>query len=385
MPIPFVERFDRWIFDSFIVTPEGLGLYRIAFAAFALLLLTPGHSALIDFAAAATLPDAFFHPPPGPMMLFSGFPPRLIVDAIELLLTLSLVALLLGYRTRLASLATGGFMLLGYGFAFSTGKVNHVMLFVLLPLVMAASNWGAAYSLDARRTPRSARTVHSWPLTMMALLVGFAMFTAGFSKLLGGWLDPATQATQHHFIKHFFIRGRQDLLAPIFTSVDYPLFWEALDVATVLFEVGFLVAAFHPVTTRLFAACAVLFHFSTMMMLNISFLVHLPVYAVFINWSRIAQTLSVDPGMFFERLNRPPLMLLLGTGAAGLLYAFGSPIMVLNRLIPLASDLTAVEVVALSTAALALLVYALRRLHRFAGRGASGDASRLSRPPFLSH
>lgn len=362
MSTPLARRFDRWIFTSFPVTPEGLGLYRIAFAAFALFIATPGHSPLVDFTAAASLPAAFFRPPPGPMMLFTDFPPPFVIHAIGLLLTVSLVALLLGYRTRLASVATSVLLLIGYGFAFSAGKINHVMLFTLLPLVMAASNWGAAYSLDAQRGA-TARTVHAWPLTMMALLVGFAMFTAGFSKLLGGWLDPTTQATQHHFVKHFFVRGRQDLLAPLFASVDHPFFWEALDVATVLFEVGFLAAAFYPVATRLFAACAVLFHFSTMMMLNISFLVHLPVYAAFIDWSRIGQTLTVDPGMFFARLDRHrPLTLLVSGGAAGLLYALGSPLMAINRFAPLASDLTALEVATLSTATAMILIYAVRRL-----------------------
>lgn len=365
MPTRLSQRFDRWIFGSFAVTPEGLGLYRIFFAAFALLFLTPGHSALVDFAAPTVLPDAFFHPPPGPMMLFAGFPPAFVLHGVELLLTVSLVALLLGYRTRLASVLTGALLLVGYGFAFSVGKINHVLLFALLPLVMAASNWGAAYSMDAQRAPRS-RTVHAWPLTMMALLVGFAMFTAGFSKLLGGWLDPSTQATQSHFVKHFFVRGRQDLLAPVFAAIDHPLFWETLDVATVAFEVGFLLAAFSPAATRLFAAFAVVFHFSTMVMLNISFIFHLPVYAAFADAPRIARALPVDLGAAFARLDRHRgRTLLAGGAAAGLLYAFGSPLLVLNRLVPLASDLTGIEVFALGTA---LLVVALHVAWRWAPR-----------------
>lgn len=357
------QRFDRWIFESFAVTPEGLGLYRIFFAAFALLFLTPGHSPLVDFAAAAALPEAFFLPPPGPMMLFSDFPPASVMHGVELLLTASLVALLLGYRTRLASVLAGALLLIGYGFAFSVGKINHVILFALLPLVMVASNWGAGYSMDALRTARPARRVHAWPLTMMALLVGFAMFTAGFSKLLGGWLDPTTQATQGHFVKHFFVRERQDLLAPIFASVEHPFFWEALDVATVAFEVGFLVAAFFPAATRLFAACAVLFHFSTMVMLNISFIFHLPVYAVFVDGARIDRALPVDLGAVFAHLDLHRGLTLMGAGAAaGLLYAFGSPLMTLNRLLPLASDLTAVEVLVLGTAVLLIALRVAWRL-----------------------
>jgi len=355
--------FDRWIFDSFEVSAEGLGLYRIFYAAFVLLLLTPGHSPLLGFTGAANLPAAFFQPPPGPMMLFTDFPPPWVATSICLLLNLSLVALLVGYRTRTASIATGTLMLLGYGLAFSAGKINHVMLFALLPIVMAASNWGVAYSLDAQRHSDAQRNVHAWPLTMMALLVGFGMFTAGFSKLLGGWLDPTTQATYGHFVKHFFVRGRQDLLAPVFASVDSVLFWEVLDVATVLFEMGFLAAAFHPATTRLFAACAVLFHFSTMMMFNISFAIHLPVYAAFVNWTSVAQTATLNPETFFSWIRRRwKLASGLGGSVAVLFYGFGSPQTLLDRFVPLSSDLTATEVLAVSAAALGLLLYVILRL-----------------------
>jgi uncharacterized membrane protein YphA (DoxX/SURF4 family) len=347
------RRFDRWIFDSFDVTPTGLGLYRIVYAAFVLFVLTPGHSPLLRFDGIVQLPDAFFHPPPGPMMVFSDFPPLWVAQTTSGLLTLSLVALLIGYRTRAASIATGVLMLIGYGFAFSVGKVNHVMLFVLVPLVMAASNWGAAYSWDRWRRPEAPRRVHAWPLTLLALLLGFAMFTAGFSKLLGGWLDPTSLATQGHFLKQFFVSGRQDLLAPIFLAVDSGLFWKALDTATVLFEMGFLVAAFHPVATRLFAACAVLFHFSTMMILNISFAIHLPVYAAFVNWAGIAQALPFDGEALAERASRRPWALgLLGGGTAILLAQLGSPFFWLDETVSLTSDLTVPEVLVVSIAVL---------------------------------
>jgi hypothetical protein len=297
------------------------------------------------------------------MMLFSDFPPVWIAQAMRLLLIVSLVALLVGYRTRAASLFTGGLLLMGYGFAFSIGKVNHVMLFVLLPFVMSASNWGAAYSIDAHRRSAARQDVHAWPLTLMALLVGFAMFTAGFSKLLGGWLDPTVLATQGHFLKQFFVSGRQDLLAPIFLSIDSVLFWKALDVATVLFEMGFLVAAFHPTATRLFAASAVLFHFSTMMMLNISFAIHLVVYAAFAHWTGMDRALSpVLRARLVRVFKRPMTLALLGGGTAALLAAFGSPFMALDDAFSFTSDLTAAEVVAVTAAASIIVARAGQRL-----------------------
>jgi hypothetical protein len=47
------------------------------------------------------------------------------------------------------SIATGLLILTGNGFAYSMGKINHDLLLAAIPLVMAFSNWGSAWSLDA--------------------------------------------------------------------------------------------------------------------------------------------------------------------------------------------------------------------------------------------
>ena len=351
---------DHWLFRAFTASPKGLGLYRIAFALFALLVLTPGHIALLDFSFVGTLPGAFFLPPPGPLMLLPGPPPPWLLDALHLLLIGSLVALLVGYRTRWAAWAVFALLLTGYGLTFSVGKVNHVMLFVLLPLVMSLTNWGAAYSLDAAagRTPR---TVQVWPLALLALLVGFAMFTAGFSKFIGGWLDPMTQATQGHFVKQFFARGRQDFLAPWLLQVDSAVFWEMLDWGTVVFEMGFLVAALRQRWMRGFVAAAIGFHLSTLLMLNIAFVFNYVVYAAFIDWTRVARCW---PGL--QRLPNPahaPRLTLLAAGLSTLLlWHYGSPLLWGNLSAGLASDLTWVEVGCNAVAVVIVLVGAYRSL-----------------------
>lgn len=343
---------DRWIFDSFDVRARGLALYRIAFALFAFLFVAPGHGQYGNFAFIASFPDAFFLPPPGPLALFEGFPPGYAFEALHLLVNLSLAALLFGWRTRFASVLTALLLLAGYGFSYSFGKINHNLLFVLVPLVMAPSGWGAALSLDARAGRSAGRVLRSWPLVMLALLLGFAMFTAGFAKLIGGWLDPSTHATQGHLVKQFFVRGRQDLLAPFFLSVDQPLFWEALDWATVLFEVGFLAAVFHPRATRLFAALAVFFHLGTMLMLNIAFTFHLIVYAAFIDWRRAAARLPRLPSPNAQSWG---LLLMLATGL--LFYGVGSPLLALTDPGTFASDLTVKDLLAVGGAALLVMFF----------------------------
>jgi hypothetical protein len=277
------DRFSRWIFESYRPTAEGLALFRIFAAMMILFFLMPDATYYTDL---AKFPDDFFSPPPGPMMLVGVFPPAWFFYTIHTLLVVSLIGVLLGYKTRISSLMSTLFMLILLGFIFSIGKVNHMMLLILLPAVMAFSNWGGAYSIDAHYLRRKTQA-EGWPLVLLALFIGFMMFTAGFAKILGGWLHFDTFATQGHLLNQYFVRGRTELLSGLVVEINQPWIWGVLDWATVMFEAGFLLAAMRAGWTRLFVSFAVLFHFSTMLTLNIAFLVNFPAYAAFLPWNKI--------------------------------------------------------------------------------------------------
>lgn len=357
--MPFSRSWwDWWMFDAYSATPEGLGLYRISYALFVLLFFLPGHAEFASFSFVSSLPDLFFHPPPGPMQLVPGFPSPVFVEVLHFLLIVSLTAVLVGFYTRTASVATTLLFLVGYGFSYSVGKINHNMLFILLPAGMALSNWGAAYSFDARAS-RASRRVSAWPIALVVLATGFAMFTAGLPKILGGWLDPTTQATQGRLVRQFFVHGRQDLLAPLAVALDTLALWEPADVATVVFEVGFLAAILHPFTTRLFAAGAILFHTGVLLVLNISFSFNFIVYAAVMPWPQIAakgQWLSsLAPRLRLPAWGRGSLVL----AVAGLLYTAGSPALWLNDLGAFASGLTVTDLIVFGLAWIGLLTSAL--------------------------
>jgi hypothetical protein len=74
--------------------------------------------------------------------------------------------------------------------------------------------------------------------------------------------------------------------------ITNPLFWEALDFAAVIFELGFLVAVFQQRLFRMWMGLAVVFHFSNYLMLGIPFFFNVPVYAAFLPWERISQLLK---------------------------------------------------------------------------------------------
>lgn len=281
--------FSKWIFDSFELSAEGAALYRIFYGLFLLFFLLPS---LDLYPFISSLPGDFFMPPPGPMALFNNFPSYNFFLILHGALFLSTCCLIAGFYTRLSSIFTGIFLLLIKGFIFSVGKINHELLFILIPFLMAFSGWGKVYSIDAARGKKTTVKIEHWTLLLLALFIGFMFFTAGFSKIIGGWLNIDTHAALGHFYKQYFVVGRQDFLADNAIQISSPVFWESMDYLTVLFETSFLLAVFHARSARIYICMAVLFHFSLMMILNISFLPNFAAYAAFLNWNNVARYLN---------------------------------------------------------------------------------------------
>lgn len=313
--------FEQWIYNTWEVSPGGLGLIRITSSLYILVFLFPGDG-LAHYEFLSAMPDQFFRPPPGPMSLLSSFPPVHFFQGLLVFLTLSLILLTIGYKTTVVSILSGSIIIVLHGFLFSIGKVNHELMIGIFPIVMAFSNWGAAWSVDSIRQAVPGK-VESWPLTMLALMIGFMMFTAGFPKILGGWLDPSTQAVQGHLFNQYFMRGRDALMAGWLVNLDSPLFWEVLDWAAIIFEVGFLVAVWKAGWFRFFLAIAVLFHFSTMLMLNIPFIPNMLIYAAFLNWVGIDKKINEWMGIEPDTVGRQATLKVM-TGIIGsTLFAFG--------------------------------------------------------------
>src|SRR5687768_18063707 len=108
-----------------------------------------------------------YAPPPGPMQLFGGFPDAWVLHALELVLAAVFVALLVGYRVGLTSVTATVTMVLGYGFAYSLGKIDHNVLFILTPVVLAAAGWCGR------------GTVRPVVLRLWAFAIGLALLSAG--------------------------------------------------------------------------------------------------------------------------------------------------------------------------------------------------------------
>lgn len=279
--------FDHWAFRAHAAPAEGLAIYRILFSTFLLLAIMP------KFVWLAELPTSFHAPPPGPFALASSFPPAPVFIALELLLAVAAVSLLLGYRTRLASLGLGVTLMVGFGFVYSLGKINHGMLLLnIVPILLAFSPWGTRFSLDARRGAKSGDP--GWPLAFMALLTGLWMLTAGVGKAVTGWLDPGTHAARAWIIKNLALDDRAPILADTALRIDSEFFWSGVDYLTVALEVGLVLTVFWPLAFRLMLAFFVFFHVGIYLTMGIAFGAGIIAYAAFVKWEGLFPRSAVE-------------------------------------------------------------------------------------------
>lgn len=315
-------RLDRWMFSAFELSPRGAAVYRMLFAAGLLLAIKPPVWTFI-----ADYPDSFFSPPFGvTFFFFTGFPPALYFQALNVVLVFAAVALFFGWHTRAASLALAASIFAGNMWSYSFGKINHDILFIVVPLVMAFSGWGDALSVDATRRTAPPRT-NAWPLALLALLVGFAMFTAGWTKAVTGWLDPTTHATHGQLIMNYFIQNRTDGLSSLALGVEAPWFWELLDQSTVVLECALLPAVLSRAAFRVNLALLTFFHVSVMLVLRIEFPANLLGYAAFVDWEAVVRRVPRPVSNALAALPRPSRMVpaLLGSVLAALAVAGASP------------------------------------------------------------
>lgn len=274
------ERIDAWL-RAGDATRTSLAGFRIVYAAISLLVLP-------DFSWVAGFPDSMYNPPPGPMQLFSGFPPEIVLRGLEAAMAAGLIAILIGWRTRLASFLVVGVAMTGFGFTYSLGKIDHDILLVLVPGAMALAGWGDRLSVDAlRRRGRPTERAEQWPLRLFALLVGLAFLTAAMPKVRGGWLSWSSHAVQAMQGRHYLSNGHHGLLAGLFFHFNNPVFWEAMDIATIVIEAGMLLAVLNWRSTRVVFAIAATFHLGVWLMMTIPFIMNVVAYAFVVRWDRL--------------------------------------------------------------------------------------------------
>jgi hypothetical protein len=278
-----VDRFDTWVFRGWPVTAKSLGTVRILYAGVSLLVGTP------HWTWAGRLPGAVWNPEPGPLRLLPGPPGPTVMVILQLLFVMALVALLVGWRTPIVSVAVTVIGAVGFGITYALGNYDHSFIGVLTPAVLAPSGWGAKWSVDAAQG--RVKAVEGWPVRLLAWLLGLAMLTSAYPKVRAGWLDIHTHAVLGQLANQYFVHGRRALLATQSIHLHAGAFWEVFDDLTIVVEGGFVIAVLTVAGTRLWAAMAAVFHAVILLMINIPFSANLLIYVAFVDWSVVTSRL----------------------------------------------------------------------------------------------
>ncbi|WP_157180098.1 MULTISPECIES: HTTM domain-containing protein [unclassified Rhodococcus (in: high G+C Gram-positive bacteria)] len=271
-----IECVDR-LSDAYRAGPTYLGVVRILFALYVI-------ARPVDYEWAGKVPAAFFQPAPGPFSWLDHAPAPAFLLGLEITRLVLAVALLIGYRTVGVSFAMAIVLVTGSGIANSFGKVDHFILFEILPFAMAAAGWGAALSLDAHRAKNSHRArpiSRGLPILMWAMTVAFALFTAALPKAISGWLDPSREATRGFVARDIVDPTKVGPLTSRVFQIDSEWFWKLLDYATIVAEGWLIVLVLFPVLFRIGIAIILVFHLGVYLTLGIEFDSYLFVYLPF--------------------------------------------------------------------------------------------------------
>lgn len=277
-----VARFDRWMLTEFRASAVDLAVARVIVAGFLL-------SELPRARWISRLPDVFFDPPLSVAAVWSRFPSPSAVTAANLAAVVALTMLLLGWRTRPASIASTVLLVVVNSFAYATGKIDHNILIVVAPMVMASSGWGDTWSLDALQ----GRVLHvdpdmqsgRWSLAWLSMIIALAMSTAAVVKAASGWLDLATSSSFGHAVTNAVVSSRDTWLGSLSIRHLPEMAWEFADWTTVLLESAGLVAMWRRRWFMWWCAGLALFHLLVALQMNIWFATNLMAYAIFVPWS----------------------------------------------------------------------------------------------------
>ncbi len=282
-----MQRWHRFWFSP--AGPTNLAVARIVIAIHALWLLLSR-----DFAAISALPPEFWSGVrASSMWRYLLFPGHYALETgLTALAVACLLAVLVGVATRAACAASA--VLLYHLAPLETiiwtpnPYERGLEVTVLALVVLAAAPCGDALSLSSSRNiPREHSGDYRWPLVLIQLFVAQIYLFAGYAKLYRvGW--PWVSAEN---LRRWLLMFNQEDQVAMFTTVgpwlaEHPTLLLGAAVATIAFDLGFILVLFFRWARWVFLPTAVLFHAGIALSMNIAFL-NLPQLLLFVDWERL--------------------------------------------------------------------------------------------------
>lgn len=261
---------------------ESTSVFRIIYGLFLLVAFEP------NFGWLGSMPQYFFNPPILSIAnLFDDFPSQSFFIAIDFILLLSVIALILGIRARIAGLVFVVLGILATSFQFSFGKIDHSILIYATLACFSFTEWGTRFALVPDKKLK--HNYNQQAFSLLAVFVCFGFFVAGLEK--GWWwsnLDFNKSGSVRWVYDAFYTVRRQYLLAPYVINILPFWSYKFIDYLTVAFELSpifFLLKS--RLSWRIWLLSACCFHLVNTLVLNISFLGNAIVYLAFVDYSRL--------------------------------------------------------------------------------------------------
>ncbi len=256
--------------------PSGLAYVRILSGIFFLAVYPPRWQWIGE------IPDSLFHPPILSLAnLISRFPSTSFLFTTELLATLSLFFVTLGYRTRISALLAALLYILNLNFVYSFGKIDHSIMLPVTLLCLAFTN--AGHTLALRKDRFIDPKIERLSLSFFGVCIAFGMFSAGFAKFIW-WLDfdLTSSGFLSWYYPNYYMYCKQDLLASWIPAIPQASI-EIAEYMVVFLEISgmiWIVVSERTWKYWLFGLC--IFHLATHLTLNIAFTGHVIVYGIFL-------------------------------------------------------------------------------------------------------
>jgi hypothetical protein len=272
---------DRWLFEEYRTDPESLALFRIFFSVFVLLAEIP--------TGLWSIPAAAYSPPVSLAAFFTAPPPHWVMLGLNCFALLCASSLLIGMYTTASSLGLAFGIMTINSFCFADGKIDQGLV-IWIALILARSGWGSRFSVDehwGRVRPDDSAPDKAWLVATLVMVIGFALFTAGFAKARGGWLQWGTYGTRYHLFWDYYVFGRKTPVATWAWGHLPAWAWKCADVATVIWEVGFIASVARRSWCRIACALGAFFHFGVWLLFDIHIASNVVAYAIVANWAAI--------------------------------------------------------------------------------------------------
>ncbi|MFT4147299.1 MAG: hypothetical protein QM632_00660 [Micrococcaceae bacterium] len=293
-----LAKIGAWLNDPGGLTLRDLAVYRIFFSIIVLLAYT-------KYSTNAGIPNEMYHPIPGMLQLFHSFPPLWVLILFQVVYLVTASALLFGFLTPIASVLFGANMIIANGFTFALGKLDHGIIIAIVPMIMAFSGWGNAYSIDSKQflsqRAHPSSVIRPWVIRWMALTISLWLFTAAFAKATTGWLDPSKRGTQGYFFSYYLGGLTSGKIPDLVSKIHFGPFWKFLDYSTVLCEsLPLLLFVFGWKYWKLAPSFLIFFHIGINFTLSIFYAPAFVAYAAFVPWDRILRKVTSH----FSALNK---------------------------------------------------------------------------------